>query len=181
MEQFEHGIDWTRRPQLAHNFEKCTVRAIVKKATEKRVRDTDPGGRLLLGIFGGGVRPSSSNPDPISDQKSHFPHPFSDQTSKIHTRFQTWPLDRNHVIITWIRAQTQKNSSNPFRVRIFLFLSYSFGIETINTFIHSRSSFENHTRFQTKMQGKIYTRLQTKNNNNNKNNNNFYCTQSRIL
>ena len=31
----------------------------------------------------------------------------------------------------------QKNSSNPFRIRIFLFLSYSFGIETINTFIHS--------------------------------------------
>ena len=31
----------------------------------------------------------------------------------------------------------QKNSSNPFRIRIFLFLSYSFGIETTNTFIHS--------------------------------------------
>ena len=55
----------------------------------------------------------------------------------------------------------QKNSSNPFRIRIFLFLSYSFGIETINTFIHSRSSLENHTRFQTKM-GKVYTRFQTK-------------------
>ena len=55
----------------------------------------------------------------------------------------------------------QKNSSNPFRIRIFLFLSYSFGIETINTFIHSHSSRENHARFQTKL-GKIYTRLQTK-------------------
>ena len=31
----------------------------------------------------------------------------------------------------------QKNSSSPFQIRIFLFLSYSFGIETINTFIHS--------------------------------------------
>ena len=31
----------------------------------------------------------------------------------------------------------QKNYSNPFRIRIFLFLSYSFGIEAINTFIHS--------------------------------------------
>ena len=30
----------------------------------------------------------------------------------------------------------QNNSSN--RICIFLFLSYSFGIETINTFIHSR-------------------------------------------
>ena len=42
----------------------------------------------------------------------------------------------------------------------FLFLSYSFGIETINTFTHSHSSLENHTRFQTKM-GKIYTSFQT--------------------
>ena len=25
--------------------------------------------------------------------------PFSDHTSKIHTRFQTWPLGRNYVII----------------------------------------------------------------------------------
>ena len=65
MEQFEHGIDWTRTPQLAHNFDMCTVRAIVKKATEKRGRDTDPGG-VLLGIFGGSVPPGSSNPDPIS-------------------------------------------------------------------------------------------------------------------
>ena len=38
------------------------------------------------------------NPDPISDQKVSFPHSFSDLTSKIHTRFQTWPLVRNYVI-----------------------------------------------------------------------------------
>ena len=30
----------------------------------------------------------------------HFPHLFSDKTSKIHTRFQTWPLGINYVIIT---------------------------------------------------------------------------------
>ena len=45
------------------------------------------GGRVLLGIFGGGVPPGSPNPDPVSDQKSNFPHLFSDRTSKIHTRF----------------------------------------------------------------------------------------------
>ena len=33
------------------------------------------------------------------------------------------------------------------------------GIKTIITFIHSRSSLEKHTRFQTKM-GKVYTRFQ---------------------
>ena len=41
-----------------------------------------------------------------------------------------------------------------------LFLSHSFGIETTNTLIYSRSSLENHTRFQTKMD-KVYTRFQT--------------------
>ena len=30
-----------------------------------------------------------------------------------------------------------KNYSNPFRIRILLFLSFSFGIEMINTFIYS--------------------------------------------
>ena len=39
--------------------------------------------------------------------------------------------------------------------------NHSFGIETINTFIHSRSSLESHTRFQSKMD-EIYTRFQTK-------------------
>ena len=31
-------------------------------------------------------------------RKCHFPHPLSDQTHKIHTRFQTWPFGRNYVI-----------------------------------------------------------------------------------
>ena len=44
---------------------------------------------------------------------------------------------------------------------MFLFLFYSFGIETINTFIHSRSCLENHARLQTKM-GKVYTCFQSK-------------------
>ena len=44
---------------------------------------------------------------------------------------------------------------------IFLFLSYSFEIETKDTFIHSRNFVENHIQFQIKM-GKVYTRFQTK-------------------
>ena len=55
----------------------------------------------------------------------------------------------------------EKHFLNAFRIRIFLFRSNSFGIETITTFISSRSSLENHTRFQTKM-GKVYTRFQIK-------------------
>ena len=50
----------------------------------------------------------------------------------------------------------QKLSSSAFWIRIFLLHSYSCGIETINTFIHSCSSLANNTRFQTKM-GKVYT------------------------
>ena len=47
-------------------------------------------------------------------------------------------------------------SENPFRMWLLHFRSYSFGIDMAN----NRSSFVNHTRFQTKM-GKIYTSFQT--------------------
>ena len=70
-------------------------------------------------------------------KKCNYPHPFSGQISKIHTRFQTWPLERNYDISTYIIERKQKDSSNPFRICIFLFLSHSFGIETTNTFIRS--------------------------------------------
>ena len=82
-------------------------------------------------------------------KKCYFSHLFSDLV------FKKWChhyLDYN---------SNKKNFLKPIRIGIFLFLSYSFGTETINTFVHSRSSLENHTRFQTKM-GKVYTRLQTK-------------------
>ena len=46
-----------------------------------------PPGWVLLGILGGG-------------QKCHFRLTFLDQTTKIHTYFQTWPVGRNYVIIT---------------------------------------------------------------------------------
>ena len=55
-----------------------------------------------------------------------------------------------------LERKKKKNSSNPLRIRMFLFLSYSFGIETINTFINSCSSLENHTRFQTKNVQSVY-------------------------
>ena len=119
-------------------------------------------GGVLLGILGGGVPPGSSNPDPISDQKMWFsslvftldlynPCPFSDLAFRQKLCY--------HYLIRLGRKH--KNYSNLFGIRIFLFLSYSFGIETGKMFIHSRSSLENPTRFQTKM-GKVYTRFQTK-------------------
>ena len=118
-------------------------------------------GGVLLGILGGGVPPGSPNPD--TD--------FRPKNVTFHTRFQTRPLKSipvfrpcywAEIMLSLLRLERkQENSSNPFRIRIFSFLFYSFGIETINTFIHSRSSLENYTRFQTKM-GKVQTRFQTK-------------------
>ena len=95
------------------------------------------GGRVLLGILGGVFRPVPQIQTLFQTKKCHFTNPFSYQTSKIHTRFQIWPLGMNYVIIIRLECK-QNNSSNPFLIRIFLFLSFSFAIETRNTFIHSR-------------------------------------------
>ena len=63
-------------------------------------------GGVLLGILARGVPPSSSNPDPISDQRMWY---------IIHTHFQTRPPKSIpifrpglYVITTSIRAKTQK-------------------------------------------------------------------------
>ena len=103
----------------------------------------------FLGILGGGVLPSSPNPDPISDQKMLFSHLFSDLAfNKLCHHY----LDYN---------SNKKYCLKSVRIGIFLFLSFSFETETINTFVHFRSALEKHTRFQTKM-SKVYTRFQTK-------------------
>ena len=75
-----------------------------------------PGARLK-GILGGGVPPGSPTPDPVSDQKCYFPHPFSDlqnpypfsdleafKKSNMHVN-----KDRNYIIIT--EMSTQKTIS----------------------------------------------------------------------
>ena len=73
-----------------------TVRIVKRDVRIKRVVLV-PG--VHLGILGGGVPPSYPNRHPISAQKCHFSHQFSKLVSKIHTRFQTWPLG-NYVIIS---------------------------------------------------------------------------------
>ena len=57
--------------------------------------------------------------------------------------------------------QQQKDFLKSTPIRIFLFTSYSFGIDTVSTFIHSCKLFENHSRFLTKMD-KVCARFQTK-------------------
>ena len=70
------------------------MREWMRLLTKSDALEVEPGGgrgwKVLLGIFGRGVPSVSSNPDPISDQNIHFPHPFSDLAPKIHTRFQTF-------------------------------------------------------------------------------------------
>ena len=75
---------------------------------------------------------------------------FQTKNCNFHARFQTRPLKsipfsdlafRQKLCYHYLNySANKKNSSNPFRTRIFLFLSYLLGNETINTFIHSRSS-----------------------------------------
>ena len=54
---------------------------------------------VLLGILVGVYRPVLQIL-PMQTKKCNFSHPFSDQTSKIHIRFQIWALGKNNVIIT---------------------------------------------------------------------------------
>ena len=58
---------------------------------------------------------------------------------------------RNDVIIFYIRTETEIFLTIHFELAYFslFFFSHSFGIETINTFVHSRSYLQIHTRFQT--------------------------------
>ena len=94
-------------------------------------------------------------------KKCNLSHPFSDQTSKIHTPFLDLAFRQKlcyHYLDKSANKKLFKSISNP---HISLSFAYSFGIETMNKFTYSRSSLENHTRFQTKI-GKVYTRFQTK-------------------
>ena len=101
-----------------------------------------PGGggyswEFLVGV----CRPVLQSLTLFQTKKYHFPYSFS------YLSF------RHKLCYHWLSLERKQNKSNPVRI---LFLSYLFGIETLNTFIYSRSSLENHTRFQTKV-GKVYT------------------------
>ena len=89
-------------------------------------------------IFGGGgtpiwsVPPGAPNPNPISDQKMSFVTPAVSDLAFKKLFHHGLRLDSPAAI--------KKDFLNPFLIRIFLFLSYSLGIETINTFVDSSSS-----------------------------------------
>ena len=87
--------------------------------------------KFLRGILGGGVPPSSPNPDPISNQIMSFSTPVF--------RPGLWA----EIMIRLKRQKKFLKSISNLRMSLSLLLFW-------NTFIHSRSSLKNHTRFQTK-------------------------------
>ena len=112
-----------------------------------------PGGTPGNSWWGCAARFSKSLPD-FGPKKYNFPHPFSDQTSKIHTCFQTWPLGTNYVIVSKKFFKFISNSHS--------FLSFLLIWNWNDKYVHRlRSSLKNHTRFQTKM-AKVSARFQTK-------------------
>ena len=103
-------------------------------------------------------------------KKCHFPHPFSDLASKLHTRVVTKHntihvcTEINYVIIADIKIATKRllkiPRQNPFRFRIFHFLIY-LELKRPNTLIHNRNSFVNHTRFHGSKWAKSITALRS--------------------
>ena len=93
---------------------------------------------------------------------------FQTKNVIFHTRFQTRPLKSipvfrpglwAEIMLSLLRLERkQKILQSHFQFNISLSFLLRFGIETINTSIHSRGSIKNHTLFQTKL-GKIYTRF----------------------
>ena len=78
-------------------------------------------------------------------KKCKFAHPFSDYTSKIHTRFQTWLLAQSKKLF--------KSISNS-HIRLYLsLLIWNWNDKCVHTHC---GSLESHSRFQTKM-GKVCT------------------------
>ena len=101
--------------------EKPRYRSALKMRWGLAPSDWPPGGGVLLGILGGLCHPVLLIHMLFQTKKCHFPDPFSDQTSKIHTRFQTWPFGRNYVIIIQIRAQTKRILQTHFEFAYFSF------------------------------------------------------------
>ena len=90
--------------------------ALSVRLMDSQIKGVKKARGVPLEILGGGIPPCSLNPDPISDQKCHFPYPFADLAFR--QKLCHHYLDKS--------ADKKINSSNPFHIRTFLFLSYSF-------------------------------------------------------
>ena len=90
--------------------------------------------------------------------------PILQTLTLFQTKIVIFPFSdfRPEIMSSLLRLERkQKDFLKPiFEFALSLFLSYLFGVEKPNMFIHSRSSLENYTRFQTKM-GTASTRFRT--------------------
>ena len=87
------------------------------------------GGEYFWEFLVGVCRPVLQILTRFQTKKCDFLHSFSDQTSKIVSDLAFRQKLCYHYLIRLGRKH--KNYSNLFGIRIFLFLSYSFGIETV--------------------------------------------------
>ena len=67
------------------------------------------GGGYSLEFLVGVCRPHLQIQTQFQTKKCHFPHPFSDLTSKIHTRFQTWPCTWLSIAYASVLNGSQRN------------------------------------------------------------------------
>ena len=89
-------------------------------------------------------------------------NPYSFSDLEVVKKRNITCLHKTEIMSSLLRLKPQQKD---FLKSIFEFAHYtfflSFGIETTNKSIHNRSSFVNHTRFETKMH-KIYSRFRIK-------------------
>ena len=117
----------------------------------------------LLLVRGGGeggcAARFSTDSDPISELKCHFPHPFLDPEVVLKRNITSW--HKTEIMSSLQQKYVLKSISSSHITLSFLFI---WKCLTTNTLIHNRSSLVLHTKrkwstqFQTKM-GKIYTRF----------------------
>ena len=90
--------------------------------------------------------------------------PILQTLTLFQTKIVIFPFSdfRPEIMSSLLRLERKQKDflKSIFEFALSLFRSYSFGVEKPNMFIHSHSSLENYTRFQTKM-GTASTRFRT--------------------
>ena len=120
-------------------FESAEMFFTTTQAVKNASPDPNPagGGGGILGILCGVCRPILQTLTLFQTKIVIFP--FSDF--------------RPEIMSSLLRLERKQKDflKSIFEFALSLFRSYSFGVEKPNMFIHSHSSLENYTRFQTKM------------------------------
>ena len=87
-------------------------------------------------------------------QLCHFLFLWIDSFSRLNEEPALLFICAKNILVRLLTVNMKNclTPKNPVQIHFeFAYFSFSFGIETIYTFIHSRSSLKNHTQFQSKM------------------------------